>query len=65
MSKRNPAPKAKHKRGPKIAAKAQRAAQAVVRSPKDNRLRAALTESIPERLNEQEALVGDPTTALQ
>jgi fructose-specific component phosphotransferase system IIB-like protein len=65
MSKRNPATKSKHKRGPKIAAKAQRAAQAVVRSPKDNRLRAALTESIPERLNEQEALVVDPTTALQ
>ena len=65
MSKRNPATKSKHRRGPKIAAKAQRAAQAVVRSPKDNRVRAALNESIPEQLIEQEALAGDPTTALQ
>ena len=66
MSKRNTATKSKHSRGPKIAAKAQRVAQAVVRSPKDNRLRsvgAALTESLPERHNEQEALVGDPATA--
>jgi hypothetical protein len=65
MSKRNPATKSKYRRGPKIAAKAPRVAQTVVRSPKDNRLRAALTESIPERLNEQEALVNDPTTAFQ
>ena len=68
MSKRNPATKSKHSRGPRIAAKAQRVAQAVVRSPKDNRLRsvgAALTESLPERRNEQEALVGDPATAFQ
>src|SRR6188472_3183891 len=65
MSKRNPATKSKHRRGPKIAAKAQRAALAVVRSPKENRVQAALPESIPERPNEQEAPVGDPTTALQ
>ena len=68
MSKRNPATKSKHSRGPRIAAKAQRVAQAVVRSPKDNRLRsvgAASTESLPERRNEQEALVGDPATAFQ
>jgi len=34
MSKRKPATASKHERSPKIAAKAQRAAQAVVRSPK-------------------------------
>ena len=65
MSKRKPATKSKRRRGPKIAAKAQRAAQAVIRSPKENRLRAALPKSIPERPNEQEAPVGDLTTALQ
>jgi hypothetical protein len=65
MSKRKPATKSKHSRGPKIAAKAQRAAQAVVRSPKDSRLRAveaASTKSLPERHNKQEALVDDLTT---
>jgi Phasin protein len=65
MSKRKPATKSKHSRGPKIAAKAHRVAQAVVRSPKDNRLPsvgAASTESHPERHNEEEALVGDPMT---
>jgi hypothetical protein len=34
MSKRKPAIRSKHARGPRIVAKAQRAAQAVVRSPK-------------------------------
>ena len=34
MSKRKPATASKHARSPKIAAKAQRAAQAIVRSPK-------------------------------
>jgi hypothetical protein len=64
MSKRKPATKSKHSRGPKIAAKAHRVAQAVVRSPKDNRLPAvASIESRPERHNEEEALVGDPMTA--
>ena len=66
MSKRKPATKSKHSRGPKIAAKAQRVAQAVVRSPKANRrlpaVGAASTESHPERHNEEEALVGDPMT---
>jgi hypothetical protein len=68
MSKRKPAAKSKHSRRPKIAAKAQRVAQAVVRSPKGSRLPsvgAASTESVPERHNEQEALVGDSTTAFQ
>jgi len=67
MSRRKLATKSKHSRGPKIAAKAQRVAQAVVRSPKDNRrlpsVRAASTESHPERHNEEEALVGNPMTA--
>ena len=66
MSKRKPATKSKHSRGPKIAAQAHRVAQDVVRSPKDNRLPsvgAASTESHPERHNEEEALVADPMTA--
>jgi hypothetical protein len=41
MSKREPARAAKHARSPKIAAKAQRAAQAIVRSPRDSRVRSA------------------------
>ena len=67
MSRRKLATKSKHSRGPKIAAKAQRVAQAVVRSPKANRrlpsVGAASTESHPERHNEEEALVGDPMRA--
>ena len=66
MSKRKPATKSKRSRGPKIAAKAHRVAQDVVRSPKHNRLPsvgAASTESHPERHNEEEALVADPMTA--
>lgn len=66
MSKRKPATKSKHSRGPKIAAKAQRVAQAVVRGPKDNRLpsvEAGSNKLPPERHNEEEALVGDPMTA--
>ena len=65
MSKRKPATKSKHSRSLKIPAKAQRAAQAVIRSPKDSRLRtvsAASTESLTERHNEQQALVDDSTT---
>ena len=71
MSKRNPATASKHTHSPKIAAKAQRAAQAIVRSPKDSRLRsvgAGSTESLPKRHNDlkQEApLVENPVTALQ
>jgi hypothetical protein len=71
MSKRNPATASKHAHSPKIAAKAQRAAQAIVRSPKDSRLRSVATgstESLPKRHNEskQEApLVENPVTALQ
>ena len=71
MSKRKPATASKHARSPKIAAKAQRATQAIVRSPKESRLRsvaAGSTESPPERHNDaqQEApLVENPATALQ
>jgi hypothetical protein len=71
MSKRKPATATKHSRSPKIAAKAQRAAQAIVRSPKDNRLRSAgagTTELAPKRPDDsqQEALfVENPVTASQ
>ena len=67
MSKRKPATKSKLSRGSKTATKAQRAAQAVIRSPKDSRKRAVgSTESLPERHNEQQALVdGSTTTAFQ
>jgi hypothetical protein len=68
MSKRKPVLKSKHSRGPKMAAKAQRVAQSVVRSPKANRPRsieAASTESLPERHNEQESSAGDATAAFQ
>jgi Phasin protein len=69
MSKRKPATASKHAHSPKIAA--QRANQAIIRSPKDNRLRsvaAGSTESPPKRHNDskQEApLVENPATALQ
>jgi Phasin protein len=71
MSKRTPPKASKHIHSPKIAAKAQRAAQDIVRSPKDSRLRsveAGSTESLPKRHNDskQEApLVENPATALQ
>ena len=71
MNKRKPATASKHAHSPKIAAKAQRAAQAIVRSPKDRRLRAVgagPTESPPKRYSDapQEAiLVENPVTALQ
>jgi hypothetical protein len=71
MSKRKPATAAKHARSPKIAAKAQRAAQAIVRSPSDSRVRSAgagSTESPPKRPDnsQQEALLVEiPVTALQ
>jgi hypothetical protein len=67
MSKRKPS---KHSHSPK-AAKAQRAAQAIVRSPSDSRLRslgAGSTEPARKHNNnpKQEALpVEDPATALQ
>ncbi len=43
MTKRNPTNKAKHRAGPKTAAKTQRVAEAVDRSPKDHSQRSAET----------------------
>ena len=71
MSKRKPASASKHTHSPKTVVMAKRAAQAIVRSPKDSRLRsvsAGSTESPPKRHNDskQEALVVEhPATALQ
>jgi hypothetical protein len=68
MSKTKPATASKHSRSSKIATKAQRVAQAIVRSPKDSHLRsvgAGLTESPPERSNEQEALLVEKPVAFQ
>ena len=67
MTKRKTESPSKHARSPKITAKAQRANQAIVRSPKEGRLRsvaAGPTESLPKR--KQEASLGDnPMTAFQ
>jgi hypothetical protein len=70
MRNRKPATASKHARSPKIAARAQRTKQAIVRSPKDNPLRsvaAGSTESPPKHNDsKQEApLVEDRATALQ
>ena len=71
LNNRKSAKASKHARSPKIAAKAQRAAQAVVRSPRNSRLRpvaAGSAESTRERHNDanQEAgLVENPAIALQ
>ena len=71
MSKRKPATASKHAHSPKIAAKAQRATQAVVRSTKDNRQRPVgvrSNQSPPKRHDDaqQEALpVENPVTALR
>jgi len=71
MSKRKPSkPSHSPNAGPKLAAKAQRAAQAVVRSPSNNRvrpLRAGLADAPPKHHDpEQQALVVEnPVTALQ
>jgi len=68
LSKRKPASATKHAR--RIAAKPQRAAQAIVRSPRNNRLRpvAGSAESSRERhndANEEARLVEKPATALR
>jgi len=71
MSKRTPPTASKHIRSPKIAAKAQRAAQDIVKNPKDSRLGSAgagSAESLAERHNDskQEApLVETSVTAQQ
>jgi len=67
MIKRKTESPSKHARSPKITAKAQRANQVIVRSPKEGRLRsvaAGSTESPPKR--KQEASLGDnPMAAFQ
>jgi hypothetical protein len=69
MSKRTPPTASKHR--PKIAGKAQRAAQDIVRSPKNSRLRsveADSTESVPKRDSDSKKeahLIENPVTALQ
>lgn len=71
MSKRKLTTASKHARSPKIAARAQRTKQAIVRSPKDNPPRpvaAGSTESPPEPHNDstQEALHDEnPSTVLK
>jgi hypothetical protein len=67
MSKRKPA----HGRGPTTAAKAQRAAQAIVRSPKDSHLRSARAGTTasprrrPEEPQQESLLVDNPVTAME
>jgi Phasin protein len=71
MNKHKPATASKRVRRPKIIAKAQRAKQAIVRSPKNSSLRSVTegsTESLPERHNDlpQESfLVQNPATVAQ
>ena len=71
MSKRKPVTTSKHAHRPKIAAKAQQAAQEIVRSPKDKLLRsvgAGPTESPPKHNDDspQEALlVENPATPVE
>jgi hypothetical protein len=67
MSKRKPA----HARGPTTTAKAQRAAQAIVRGPKDSHLRSASAGTIapprrrPEEPQQESLLVENPGTAME
>ena len=71
MSKRTPATASKHARSPKIAAKAQRAAQTIVRSPKISRsVAASSAESSPKPHNNDSKptaplAIENPVTALQ
>jgi hypothetical protein len=59
MSKRKPA--SKHARRPKIVAKAPRATQAIVRSPKDSRLRSvAGSTELPSRRDNNEKQEAPP-----
>lgn len=71
MSKRKPATASKQARSPKIAAKAQRAAQAIVRSPKarPRSVAAGSAESSPKRHNDSKPVapvaIENSVTALQ
>jgi Phasin protein len=70
MNKRKPPP-SKHARSSKIATKAQRAAQAIVKSPKDSRVHSIVadpTEPPPKGRNEtvqKSLLVENPAAAVQ
>jgi hypothetical protein len=70
MSKRKPATASKHARSPKIAAKAQRATQATVRSPKVSlrSVAADSADSSPSRNDSKPVaplVIENPVTALQ
>jgi hypothetical protein len=71
MNKHKPATASKHIRRPKVVTKVQRAKQAIVRSPKNSRLRSVTegsTESLPEHHNDspqEVSLVQNPATAAQ
>ena len=71
MSKRKPAAAPKHVRRPKAAAKAQRAKQAIVRSPKSSSLRSiseGATETLAEGQNnssQEASRVAKPVSAVQ
>ena len=66
MTKRKTESPLQHVRRPKTAAKAQRANQAVVRSPKEGRLRLVAGGSTESPKREPEASLGDsPMTAVQ
>ena len=70
MSKRKSTPTSKRARGPKIAARAQRNKQAVVRSPKDNPQRSVAAGSkLPGKLHDdpkrEASVVESPAAALQ
>jgi hypothetical protein len=67
MSKRSPASASKHARSPKITAKAQRANQAIVRSPKEGRPRSVAAGSTepPPNSKREPSLVDNPVTAFQ
>ena len=70
MSKRTPATASKHARSPKIAAKAHRAAQTIVRSPKIRRSVAASSADPPPKPHSDTKpaaplAIENPLTALQ
>lgn len=71
MSKRTPPTATKRIQRPKIAEKAQRAGQDIVKSPKENRLRSVetnSTKSVPTRDSDSEKeadFIENPVTALQ
>lgn len=66
MSKRKPALASKHARSPRTVAKAQRTAQAIVRSPKAGIPRSVSADSQQDALSVENPLpVKNPETALQ